>query len=138
MFFTSFPLNIYTLIDLEMTSKLSKVKWKHKPLFAGECRFHCKVLNIFTSFLWLKRMQTAGNCFRLFFSVFDMAMSILSWKIVFEGQTSTTVAPSCNIRIALLLWKKTFPHMLTNLKLSGEYYLFLPIVLFLCCFPSFQ
>ena len=81
-----FQLNIYTLIDLEMTSKLSKLKWKLKPL---ACRRVQVSLQSFEHFyVVISMVKENVDCWELFsiiFSVFDVAMSILSWKIVFEG-----------------------------------------------------
>ena len=83
--FTSFQLHIYTLIDLDMTSKLSELKWKHKPL---ACRRVQVSLQSFGHFYVISMVEKNVDCWELFsicFFSFDMAMSLLSWKIVYEG-----------------------------------------------------
>ena len=70
---------------MEMTSKLSKLKWKHKPL---ACRRVQVSLQKFEHFYVISMVEKNVDCWELssiVFSVFDMVMSILSWKIVFEG-----------------------------------------------------
>ena len=91
MSFTSFHLNIYTLIDLEMTTKLSKLKWK--PVWVetqatglqASAGFTAKFWTFLRHFYGWKECRLLGIVFRLFFFSFDMAMSLLSWKIVYEG-----------------------------------------------------
>ena len=66
MSFTSFHLNIYTLIDLEMTTKLSKLKWKHKPL---ACRRVQISLQSFEQFCIISMVEKNLDCWENF--VFD-------------------------------------------------------------------
>ena len=49
------------LSTMEMTSQCSKLKWNQEP------RFHCKVLNILTSFLLSIRVRAIENCCRFVF-----------------------------------------------------------------------
>ena len=137
MSFASFQLNIYTLINLEMTSKLSKLKWKHKPL---ACRRVQVSLQSFEHFYVISMVEKNGDCWELFSIVFFSfwygdVYFILENRVRGENKQNCCAImkhQNCSVTV-----KKTFPHMLTNLKLSGEYYLFVPIVLCLCCFPSF-
>ena len=68
------------LSTMEMTSQYSKLKWNQ------ELRFHCKVLNILTSFLLSIRVQTIKNCCR-FFSYDNIASFWRPFTLKFLGKS---------------------------------------------------
>ena len=68
------------LSTMEMTSQCSKLKWNQEP------RFHCKVLNILTSFLLSTRVQTIENCCR-FVSYNNIASFWRPFTLKFLGKS---------------------------------------------------
>ena len=73
MSFTSFQ-HLHSLIDLEVTSKLSKLKWKHKPL---ACRQVQVSLQKFEHFYVISMVEKNVDCWELFSIVF------LIWQCLF-------------------------------------------------------
>ena len=73
MSFTSFQ-HLHSLIDLEVTSKLSKLKWKHKPL---ACRQVQVSLQKFEHFYVISMVEKNVDCWELFSIVF------LIWRCQF-------------------------------------------------------
>ena len=97
-----------------MTAKCAKLKWNHEP--RASHWFHCKVLNILTSFLWPLKTTDHENCCRFvfFFTItltVWMSISIeVSRKIAREGKRKTY----CAIITSSFPW----PVLLSNIALD--------------------